>query len=136
MYEIITHGSLRVESEDSLGDFFSIGIEMSSLLEFVKFEYCSAEMIRDVFGLLSEDFDEFNASMRAGLRARLVLSNKSWEQFPPSVKKRSYFEVTDRIIKQSTRECRGACTATKLSGDVIETVCWLPYRHKCCRFGS
>jgi hypothetical protein len=44
LYENISHGSLRVESEDGLYNFINKGTEtdreMFSLLEFVRFEYC------------------------------------------------------------------------------------------------
>jgi hypothetical protein len=67
LYEIISHGSLRVENEDSLYNFIHQGIEtnreMFGLLEFVRFEYCSADVMNDFFDLLSEDCYEINASM-------------------------------------------------------------------------
>jgi hypothetical protein len=47
LYEIITQGSLRLESEDSLYDFLSHGIETRpekfEPLEFVRLEYCSTD---------------------------------------------------------------------------------------------
>jgi hypothetical protein len=90
IYEIVSHGSLRLESEDSLYDFISHGIETNreifSLLEFVRLPYCSTGLLNDFFDLRSEHFYELNASMWASLRARLVLPNGIWKQFPPSVK--------------------------------------------------
>jgi hypothetical protein len=51
LYEIIGHGSLRIESEDSLYDFIRKGTKMSPevfcLLEFVRFEYCSTDVMDD-----------------------------------------------------------------------------------------
>jgi hypothetical protein len=47
LYEIIGHGSLRIESEGSVYDFVSKGAETNpevfGLLEFARFEYCSRE---------------------------------------------------------------------------------------------
>jgi hypothetical protein len=79
IYATIGHGSLRVESEDGLYEFIKKGIEtnreMFCLLEFVRFEYCSANVVNDFFDLLSEHFYEINASMWTSIRARLIFSN-------------------------------------------------------------
>jgi hypothetical protein len=119
LYEIISHGSLRVESEDSLYNLSHKGIEtnrkMFGLLEFVRFEYCSTDVMNDFFDLLSEDCYEINASMWGSLRARLVLPNMTKRQFPPSVKKGKIqvsrqeveIDVPDGIIAHRTRECGG-----------------------------
>jgi hypothetical protein len=90
-YNVISHGSLRLESEDSLYDFNNKGAEtnreMFSLLELVRLEYCSTDGMNDFFDLLLDHFYDINASIWASLRARLVLPNGTWKQFPPSVKK-------------------------------------------------
>jgi hypothetical protein len=56
LYEIISHGSLRIESEDGLYDFIRKGtkmnLEMFYLLEFVRFEYCSTDVMDNFFDLL------------------------------------------------------------------------------------
>jgi hypothetical protein len=79
LYEIIGHGSLRIESEDGPYDFIRKGTEINPkmfyLLEFVRFEYCSTDVMNDLFDLLWENFYDINASMWATLRARLVLPN-------------------------------------------------------------
>jgi hypothetical protein len=123
LYEIITQGCLRIESEDCLYDFISHGIEtnqeMFSLLEFVRLPYCSTDVMDDFFYRLSGYFYEINASMWASLRARLVLPNrnkKPGNQFPPLVKKRKLryddgsqtdeiYDIPDGIIAHLTREC-------------------------------
>jgi hypothetical protein len=114
LYEIITQGYLRIDSEDSLYDFISKGIETSremfSLLEFVRLEYCSTGVMNDFFDLLSDYCYEINASMWASLRARLVLPNrnkKMGKQFPPLLKRGRYFAIPDGIIAHLTRECGG-----------------------------
>jgi hypothetical protein len=54
LYEAIGQGSLRLENEDSLYNFISRGIEtnreMHGLLEFLRLEYCSTEIMNDFFG--------------------------------------------------------------------------------------
>jgi hypothetical protein len=111
IYEIISQGSLRLASEDSLYDFIKKRTEtkpeMFSLLEFVSWEYCSTDVMNDFFNLLSEHFYEMNDSMWANLRARLVLPRRTWKQFPPTVKKGKKFDVPDGIIAHLTRECGG-----------------------------
>jgi hypothetical protein len=111
IYTIISQGSLRLESEDSLYDFIRKGIEtnreMFTLLEFVRWEYCSTDVMNDFFDVLSEHLSEINASIWTSLCARLVLPNIIGKQFPPSVKKGGKFEVPDGIIAHLTRECRG-----------------------------
>jgi hypothetical protein len=112
LHEIIGYGSLGLESEDGLCGFISKGTEtnreMIGLLEFVRFEYCSTHVMKGIFALLSGHFSELNASMWTGLRARLVLPNAIWKQFPVSVKKGDYgFDVPDGIIAHLTRECGG-----------------------------
>jgi hypothetical protein len=122
IYEILGHGSLRLDSEDSLYDFISHGIEtnreMFSLLEFVRLDYCSTEVLNDFFDVLSEHSYEINASMWASLCARLVLPIGTWKQFPSSMKKgklrmrdgtqsKNMYDIPDGIIAHLTRECGG-----------------------------
>jgi hypothetical protein len=122
IYTIISRGSLRVDSEDSLYDFIRNGIEtnqeMFSLLEFVRWEYCSTDVLNDFFDVLSEHSYEINTSMWASLCARLVLSNRTRKQFPPSVKKGKLrlsngsqtdkmYGIPDGIIAHLTREYGG-----------------------------
>jgi hypothetical protein len=119
IYEILGHGSLRIESQDNLCDFINKGIEtnpeMFGLLEFVKLEYCSTDLMNDFVDLLSERFYEISASMWATLRARLVLPNITWKQFPPRVSKgknrvgRQEMEIYEPngIIAHLRRECGG-----------------------------
>jgi hypothetical protein len=133
LYEIFGHESLRLESEDDLYNFISKGIEtkgeMFGLLEFVRLEYCSTDVINDFFDLLCEHFYGINASMWGSLRARLVLprtEKKQMTQFPafrtemmkgwlgkmepvqvPAMKKRGRFEWPDGIIAYLTRACGG-----------------------------
>jgi hypothetical protein len=53
--EIIGHGSLRLDSENGLYDFISKGTEtprdMFGLLEFVRLEYCSTNVLNECFNL-------------------------------------------------------------------------------------
>jgi hypothetical protein len=120
LYEIIGHGSLRIESERSLDDFIRRGTkmnpEMFCLIEFVRLEYCSTDVINNLFDLLWENSCEINVLMWAGTCDRLVLPNinkESAKQFPPSVKKGTIcwlgaeadFDVPDGIIAHLTREC-------------------------------
>jgi hypothetical protein len=130
IYEIIRHVSLRIDSEDSLYDFVSkcteTNREMFRLLEFVRWEYCSTEVMNDFLNLLSEHLCEIDASMWASLRSRLVLPNikkETGKQFPPSMKKRKIqvedgwgmnrrtvaveIDAPDGIIAHRTRECGG-----------------------------
>jgi hypothetical protein len=61
--------ALKIESEHSLSDLIAKGIkanwEMFVLLEFVRLEYCSRDVISNFFDLLSEHFHAINASMWA-----------------------------------------------------------------------
>jgi hypothetical protein len=124
IYEILGQGSLRLESKDSLCRFISESMrtrpEMYGLIEFVRLEYCSTDVITNFFARLSEHFYEINVSMWASLRARLVLPNinkRQAKQFPPSVKKvmirsiEGFGEITidvpDGIVAHLTRECGG-----------------------------
>jgi hypothetical protein len=122
IYHILGHGSLRLESEDSLYDFINKGIEtdrkMFGVLEFLRLEYCSTDVMHDILDLHSEGFCEINASTWAGICARLVLPNineRLAEQFPPSVKKEKIqvgrreveIDVPDGIIGHRTREYGG-----------------------------
>jgi hypothetical protein len=61
------------------------------------------------FGLLSDHFNEINASMWATLRTWLVLRNGPWKEFPPPIEGRRsrYFGVPDGIIAHLTRESGG-----------------------------
>jgi hypothetical protein len=121
IYEILGHGSLRLDGEDRLYDFIKKGIETNrgtfALLEFVRWEYCSTDVMNDFFDLISEHFYEINASMWTSLCARLVLPNGTWKQFPPSMKKGKTpdgilgkeveIDMPDGIIAHLTRECGG-----------------------------
>jgi hypothetical protein len=57
IYDIASHGPLKLDSEDILCDFVSQGIKMSrevfSLLEFSRLGYCSANVMNDFFNMLS-----------------------------------------------------------------------------------
>jgi hypothetical protein len=109
--EIVSHGSLSVDSEDGLYDFICKGTETTrdtfGLLEFVRLEYCSTNILHNFFNLLSEYSCEINASIWAIIRGRLVLPHETRKQFPPSSKKRKHFDVPDGIIAHLTRECGG-----------------------------
>jgi hypothetical protein len=83
---------------------------MHGLLEFVRLEYCSTEIINDFLDISPDYFYEINASKWASIRSRLISANvnkKTTKQFPPSVKKEHYFDVPDGIIAHLTRECGG-----------------------------
>jgi hypothetical protein len=92
LYEILGHGPLRFESEDSLYDSISKSIETNrerlGLLEFIRLEYCSTDVMNDLFDLLSNCFCGIDASIWANIRARLVLSNITQGKFSPFLKKR------------------------------------------------
>jgi hypothetical protein len=109
--EIVGHGSLRLESEDSLHGFISEGTEMNrgmfSLLEFVRFKYSSMAVMNNFFTLLSEYSCEVNASMWAS-PLRSVRSSKHNPETVPSIdRKGNYLDVPDGIIAHLTRECGG-----------------------------
>jgi hypothetical protein len=119
---ILGHGSLRLESEGSLYNFINEVIEtnrgMFGLLEFVRWEYCSPDVLNDFFDILSEHSYEINASIWASLCARLIMSDKTRKQFPPSMKKGKLrlpsgretdemCDIPDGIIAHLTRECGG-----------------------------
>jgi hypothetical protein len=120
IYDILNRGSLRLENEDSLDRFISKGIktkgEILGLLEFVRLESCSTDVLNDFFDVLSEHFYEINASIWAMIRARLVLPNGIWNQFPPLVTKGKLrlsngyktgkmYDIPDGIIAHLAREC-------------------------------
>jgi hypothetical protein len=67
VYDIISHGSLRIDWQNSLWGFFSKGIkpnrEIFCLLEFVRLECSSVDVLNDVFDLFSGHFSEINASI-------------------------------------------------------------------------
>jgi hypothetical protein len=123
IYEILGHGSLTIDSEDGLYDFISKGIEtrreMFPLLEFVRLEYCSTDVMNDFFHILSEHFYGINTSLWAGLRTRLVLPHGIRNWFPPSMKKVAVtslvssdrrpveLDLPDGITAHLTRECGG-----------------------------
>jgi hypothetical protein len=73
IYVIISQGSLKLDSENSLYYFISKGTEknweMLILLESVGFEDCSADVINDLLWLFSEHFYEINASIWTSLCA-------------------------------------------------------------------
>jgi hypothetical protein len=104
--DIINHESLRLESEDGLYDFISKGIETNGEM-FGLLEYCSVDVMKDFLDILSEHFYLINASIWPSVRARLVLPNRIGKQFPPSMKKDTFFDLPDRIIAHLTRECGG-----------------------------
>jgi hypothetical protein len=72
LYEIVNHGSLRLESEDGLYGFISKGGEMNQgkfgFLQFVRLEYCSTDATKHLFDSLLKHFSEINASIWAGVR--------------------------------------------------------------------
>jgi hypothetical protein len=122
LYDILSRESRKLYGEDSLYYFIRKGTEtnreMFGLLEFVRWEYGSTDVLNDFFDVLSEHSSEINASIWASLCARLVLPNLTWKQFPPSVKKRQRrhdyggetdetFDIPDGIIGYLTRECGG-----------------------------
>jgi hypothetical protein len=124
LYETIGQGSLRLENEERFYNFISRGIEtnreMHGLLEFLRLEYCSTEIMNDFFEIFSDYFYEINASKWASIRGRLMSANvnkKPTKQFPPSMKKGKVksiwtneeveFDVPDGIIAHLTRECGG-----------------------------
>jgi hypothetical protein len=125
LYEIISHGSLRIESENSLYDFIRKATEMNPemfyLLEFVRLEYCSTDVVNDLFDLLWENSYEINTSIWATICARLVVPNidmnkRRAKQFPSFVKKGKAedlwggeveIDVPNGIIAHLTRECGG-----------------------------
>jgi hypothetical protein len=65
--EIIGHGSLSVDSEDGLYDFIRGCTETTRdkfiLLEFVRLEYYSTNILNDFFDLLSEYSYEIDPSI-------------------------------------------------------------------------
>jgi hypothetical protein len=81
IYKILGHGSLGLQSEDSLYDFISQGNEakqeMFHFLELVRLEYCSTDVMRD----FCEHFSEITASVWAILVARLLVLNVTWKPF-------------------------------------------------------
>jgi hypothetical protein len=104
IYEILSRGSLTLESEDSLYDFINKGTEMNqemlSLLEFVRLEHCSTEVMNDFLDRLSDDVCKTNASMWAIPHARLVHPNTTRKQFLPSMKKGEYgFDVPTGLLR-------------------------------------
>jgi hypothetical protein len=83
---------------------------MHGLLEFLRLEYCSTEIMNEFLDIFSEYFYEVNASKWASIRGRLISANvnkKPTKQFPPLVKKGKYFHGPDGIIAHLTRECKG-----------------------------
>jgi hypothetical protein len=85
IYEILGHGSLRLETEERLLDFINEGIETGGkvfgLLEFVRLEHWSTEVMNDFVGVLSEHFDKSCMSVQIlWLRwmARGRLSGLTW----------------------------------------------------------
>jgi hypothetical protein len=57
---------------DFINEAIEKGGEMFGLLEFVRLEYCSMDVMNDFFDLLWENFCKINASMWATLRAPAV----------------------------------------------------------------
>jgi hypothetical protein len=105
--EIISHGSLSIESEDGLYDFIRKGTEMNPemfyLSEFVRLEYCPTDVMNDLFDPVWESSYEINVSMWATLCARLALPDihkRPAKQLPRSVKKVSVTNVvfTDKRL--------------------------------------
>jgi hypothetical protein len=120
--EVLGHGSLRLDSEDTLYNFISEGAEtnreMFSLLEFVRWEYCSTDVINDFFDLLSDHLYEMNVSVWAKLTGRLIPPQGTRMQFPPSVREGRLrysdgsqtdetCDIPEGIIAHLTRECGG-----------------------------
>jgi hypothetical protein len=73
---IISHGSLRIESEDSLYNIIRGLIEKDlcfcSLLDEIRFENVSETSMRDFFELISHSFDLLTISVWGRLQGRLV----------------------------------------------------------------
>jgi hypothetical protein len=124
--QLAVAGSQFALGDESLDDFVRKGVEtnpeMFCLLEFVRFEYCSADVMNDFFDLLWENSYEIKASMWDGVCARIVLPNINTskgpaKQFPASVKRGKTndwwtgqvvaINVPDGIIAHLTRECGG-----------------------------
>jgi hypothetical protein len=94
---------------------------MFDLFEFVRLEYCSTNVMNDLFDLLWENSYEINASMWATVCARLILpdiNKKLVKQLPPLMKKGrlrfpggkendNMYDIPDGVIAQVTRECGG-----------------------------
>jgi hypothetical protein len=109
IYEILSHRSLQLESEDELYDFISKRAESISLLEFVRLEYCSIETICDFVETLYDHYNDLNSSVWRNIGSRLIhqVSRGTSRQFPPSMKTGLHFDVPDGIIGHFTRECGG-----------------------------
>jgi hypothetical protein len=114
IYDIISRGSLRLDNEDSFYSFIrkftETNREMFHLPEFVRFEYCSPDVMNDFCHFLSGHFYEITTSIWTNFRARLVLLNFGRRQFPPSIKKEitswgREYDVPDGIIAHLIREC-------------------------------
>jgi hypothetical protein len=92
---------------------------MYGLLEFLRLEYCSMEIMNNFLDIFSYYFYEINASKWASIRGRLISANvnkKPTKQFPLLVKKGKAkdiwgnevkIDVPDGIIAHLTRECGG-----------------------------
>jgi hypothetical protein len=85
---------------------------MFGLLEFIRMEYCSTDVVNDFSHILSEHFYEINASMWAALSTRLVFPKgiRTPKQSPPLVNKGrtglcGEYGVPCGIITYLTREC-------------------------------
>jgi hypothetical protein len=115
-YEIIGRESLRVENGDSFYDFIrNSSPDMFCLLEFVRSEYCSTDVILDFFDLLCDDFAGMNGSICAGLCARLTLQvvTRTRRSFSPSMKTdtaslTTKYDMHRGIIGHLTRACGGS----------------------------
>jgi hypothetical protein len=139
IYEILSHRSVQVESEDSVLEFVSECTcdqrEFLSLFEFVKLEYCSVKSIKHFYGTFLEGLDNMNLSLWYCLRARLALpiSGTTEREFLPSMKKgwiRSCCETTDveadvpdGIIGYLTREWGGNVHDRKIV-DITSSTPW------------
>jgi hypothetical protein len=112
--EILGHRSLTLDSEYSFYDFISKGLETNretfGLPEFGRLGYCLTEVMNNFWDLLYEYCYEINASIWAGIRARLVLCDRPWTLFPPAVKKRT-LRYSDGSQSRDMYDIPGGITA-------------------------
>jgi hypothetical protein len=116
IYDILTHPSLALESEDALWKFVYMkicdDIEYIALLEFVSFEHLSPESFAQFTDLLANNFDHFTLQLWNALSGRLVLpvvvQNRSRRVLASEYTCPFQFNAPlEGIIAHLTRKCGG-----------------------------
>jgi hypothetical protein len=111
LYQIVSHPSLRVSSEDSLCDFLFERIadnpDFFDLFQFVHFTYLTASTLRQFVDLSVDNFDRFGPSLWASVVDRLLLPVVGTAPDPRYPSRDFLKSLGKGIISYLTEQCHG-----------------------------